>query len=105
MPSKGRSPPHEKISFLNCRGAGSQASEARCKDLAHDHDFDILCLAETKMDETRVWKLQRLFGRQWSVRVVPAIGFSGGIAMIWRHDRFAVESLWWSQQALYGIIT
>lgn len=59
--------------------------------------------AETKMDENRLWKLQHFFGKQWSIRAIPAIGFTGGIALFWRHDRLYVKTFWWSRQALYII--
>lgn len=65
---------------------------------------DLICLAETKLDSDKAWKLSRLLGNGWDINTIPASGSAGGIALAWRKESTNVKSFWWSRQVLYGII-
>lgn len=93
-----------KIIYWNCRGAGGQAVFTRCRKLAQEFKPEIFCLAETKLDTSRDWKLRNIFGQQWCISSIPAIGFSGGITLAWKLP-LNINTFWWSRQALYAIVT
>lgn len=73
-----------KIFSWNCRGAGSSQFVRVMKDLAKLHKPDIIVVMETRCGGPKAEKIIKKIGFDDFVKV-DAIGFSGGIWVLWRN--------------------
>lgn len=83
-----------RVLAWNVRGASNSNFEGCCKALVWKHKPSICCLMETKIDDANHSRLRRLFGYSWDLSCIPAIGSSGGVAIVWKKDCVHVHSFW-----------
>jgi len=79
------------IMSWNCRGAGSDETVHRLREMRRDHFTDFLFLMETKQKREYMVGLQKEFGYDELLTVEP-VGLSGGLAVFWKSS-FEVEVL------------
>lgn len=65
----------------------------------------LLCLVETRVDETRSMWLCSKFARHWEWSAIIALGFSGGIIIFWKWSIGCVTPIAISQRTLHLIIS
>ncbi|KAK2420958.1 hypothetical protein QL285_031636 [Trifolium repens] len=76
-----------KILSYNIRGWGNSAKRRRLNTLINSGVFDLCLLQETKRDIMDDYMIHNLWGHkdvQWVAK--PAVGFSGGLLIIWNKD-------------------
>ncbi|KAL8152224.1 hypothetical protein V2J09_009984 [Rumex salicifolius] len=75
-----------KIITWNTQGAGSRMLMRTLKDIIRTHDPTILVLVETRLSGPQADKVCKEIGFDGIVRA-QAVGFKGGIWVLWRKDR------------------
>lgn len=71
-----------KILHWNCQGLESSLTIPHLKDIRNSYKPDVMLLVETKNVDKVVHKLAKDLGYR-NVRVVSAVGSSGGAAFFW----------------------
>ncbi|KAL8152326.1 hypothetical protein V2J09_010086 [Rumex salicifolius] len=84
--------PNIKIVSWNTQGAGSRDFLRSLKDLIRTHDPSILVLLETRLSGDRADKVCHAIGFDGVCRS-KAIGFRGGIWILWRTSRVQLEEV------------
>ncbi|KAH0698593.1 hypothetical protein KY284_012808 [Solanum tuberosum] len=93
--------PLMKIFLWNCRGANNAKFMNNIRALIDSHNPTILALTETRMeDHDKI--LQAL--DYTDVIQVPAFGYSGGIALLWRNSEINVEPFVITEQEIHVTI-
>lgn len=78
---------------LNLRGMGSVLKQKAVKGLIFQHNVDLVCLQETKLQEVEIGCCRRIWGDvdfEWEF--VPAVNRGGGLLCVWRKGFFQVTS-------------
>ncbi|OMO94091.1 reverse transcriptase [Corchorus capsularis] len=81
-----------KLIVWNSRGLGYAKFRRTVRELVKDNKPDVLCLIETKSDETVVKNLA-LKLKFSSSFTVPAHGMAGGLALFWNAEKIDVDVL------------
>ncbi|KAI9124952.1 hypothetical protein K1719_003568 [Acacia pycnantha] len=74
----------------NCRGAASKGFAAVLKDMKRRYRLDLVVILEPRISGNTASKVIKNWGFKHSVRV-EAVGFSGGIWILWEIDDLSVD--------------
>ncbi|CAL5416172.1 unnamed protein product [Camellia sinensis] len=92
-----------KLLVWNCRGAGGATTVHTICELVRAHDPAVLVLLETRVQSLKANRILRRI-RFSAMATVEALGFVGGIWLLWRTDLVNVEVLPPHSQALSAVI-
>ncbi|KAK8942463.1 hypothetical protein KSP39_PZI008699 [Platanthera zijinensis] len=92
------------ILFWNCRGASKLTSRARLHELVRSYHPIAVILLETRRQTFSRRDIDRLIGRSWNFDVIPSIGKSGGIVLLWLNDSITVSNVIKNEQFLLASI-
>ncbi|KAJ0965278.1 hypothetical protein J5N97_026416 [Dioscorea zingiberensis] len=89
----------------NCRGASGRDTVDRIQWMLNNLDVTILCLVETRADNERISRFCEKFKRKWEWAAIPAMGYSGGIIILWKKNIGKATPIAISRYALHLILT
>lgn len=78
------------IIVWNSRGAASKGFATALRDMKHRYKLDIVVILEPRVSGNPANKIIKSWGFQYSVRS-EAVGFSGGIWILWNRDELSVD--------------
>ena len=73
-----------KMVVWNYRGAAKPPFANYVKTLLRQHNMDMMCFLETHSDESVVNQIHRFFGPAWNIFMIPIVGLSGDIVIVWK---------------------
>lgn len=87
----------------NCRGMGSRATRLHLKELLNSHKPGILALLEPRVHSSCI--LQFLYTTEFTdMLVVEAMGFIGGIWLLWDCQKITIESITLENQIINVVV-
>lgn len=87
----------------NCRGLSNVASLSTARDLVEIHQPDVLLLTETRLQRERIQQVVNRFPLDgWASS--DAVGFRGGIILMWNTRRVNVQILGSTEQEIHALI-
>ncbi|KAK7835125.1 hypothetical protein CFP56_023809 [Quercus suber] len=84
----------------NCRGASKPSFQKRVKELVHNHNPAILVVMETRVGGNRAREITESLPFDEAIRS-DAIGFAGGVWVLWNSDRVDVAHLASTEQEIH----
>ncbi|XP_020681098.1 uncharacterized protein LOC110098580 [Dendrobium catenatum] len=88
--------------FWNCRGAKKVEAVLYLKEVIKDHRVFFVGLLETKISSLDNSQILKFLGNDWESFVIPAVGLSGGLMVLWRKDIAAFSIIETSSQMIVG---
>ncbi|XP_020677067.1 uncharacterized protein LOC110095748 [Dendrobium catenatum] len=88
--------------FWNYRGAKKVEAALYLKEVIKDHRVFFVGLLEMKINSQDNSHLMKFLGTNWDSFVVPSVGLSGGLMVIWRNDLVAFSVIEASSQMILG---
>lgn len=92
------------VASWNCRGAGGRSFPRILKDMVRKYNINVMGLMETRISGSRADTVVRKLGFSNWLRV-EAIGYAGGIWVLWNDWEVKVEYLASTTQLLHCKIT
>ena len=93
------------ILVWNCKGAVKPPFANYTKDMMRQYNPDIMCFFETRLAESALGRFKRLFGLCWGLYMVPTIGLSFGIVVVWKLGLEKIDFFHSNRQIAFGIVT
>ena len=81
-----------QINSWNCRGLGNPLKAKAVKYLLKMNPANILLLQETKIEDEALLSISSSKWNKKAAIVVSARGTSGGLATLWSHENFLLQS-------------
>ncbi|XP_021829150.1 uncharacterized protein LOC110769479 [Prunus avium] len=88
----------------NARGAVCTKFKNTVMNLIHNHHVDLLFICEPRISGTKAASVVKSLGFSCS-EVVDAVGFSGGLWLLWNENKFKVDIIGTHEQAISACIT
>ena len=89
----------------NCRGAAKSPFTNYVKTLLRQYNINMMCFLETHLEESVVNRIRRFFDQAWNIFMVPAVGLSGGIVIIWKKVLGLIDFYHLDRQVAFGVIS
>lgn len=89
----------------NCRGVRKKETGHILREWIGKYDVGVIGLFETKVEALSRREVDRIAGRRWESFHLPAVGKSGGIAVLWRSDIIALSVRHATSQCVVGDVT
>ncbi|KAI0510829.1 hypothetical protein KFK09_011438 [Dendrobium nobile] len=72
--------------FWNCRGAKKVEAALYLREAIKDHGVIFVGLLETRINNVENNQIMKLLADNWKFFMVPSVGLSGGLLILWRCD-------------------
>ncbi|XP_021826059.1 uncharacterized protein LOC110766949 [Prunus avium] len=92
------------IAAWNVRGAGKNSCARTIKDLKKTFDIDILAVLEPRISGSRALTVAQNLGFS-HFHIVDAIGFSGGVWLLWNGNSVSLQVVAHSSQSITALVT
>ncbi|XP_021803921.1 uncharacterized protein LOC110748212, partial [Prunus avium] len=92
------------IAAWNVRGAGKNSCARTIKDLKKTFDIDILAVLEPIISGSRALTVAQNLGFS-HFHIVDAIGFSGGVWLLWNGNSVSLQVVAHSSQSITALVT
>jgi len=93
------------VIIWNCRGAKKWSSSNHLSSLIRCHCPDIVVLLESRAAGLSAEKVCRQVVRDCHHAIIPSVGLSGRIIMLWKMDFGDIGFVPFGQQMLRGVVT
>ncbi|KAI0519689.1 hypothetical protein KFK09_007144 [Dendrobium nobile] len=90
--------------FWNCRGAKKVETALYLKEITKDNGVLFVGFLETKIASVENSQLLKFLGMNWDFFLVPAVGLSGGLMVLWRKDLASFTIIESSSQIILGLL-
>lgn len=87
----------------NCRGVGKPSFEIVARDLIHNYKPTIFIILETRLSGGRARDIVQRLGYNSSL-IVDALGFSGGLWMLWNKEDVDIKATSISRWAIHAVV-
>ena len=88
------------ILSLNCRGLANNPKKLALKEVIQNYNPDMLLLQETLGAGEEVSKTLSKILLSWIIQVLDAKGHSGGLAMVFKQEKFKGLNSWGMDQVM-----
>lgn len=92
------------IIVWNCRGIAKPPFFNYAKSMIRKYKSDICCFLETRMSSQVLLRIVRFMVPSWDVYMLPSIGLSGGIIVVWRKTLCFINFTRTNRQEVFSII-
>ena len=103
LPTSTTNPSSMRILVWNCRGARNSNFCRNFADLLHSHRPSIAVLVETRISGQRVEDISSMLGFNRVCRS-EAVGFRGGIWLLWNSGEVSLDVLMVTDQAIHASV-